>query len=479
MAGPEGSSVENPESNRDTLARDLQSPFALREPTEKSKEYPAVFMQSLTNNWEDVCTLMDWKKDGQAVNISTFNLAKDPMKVVQSIQAAIVAKGGKLDKYGQDGKFGSETETGLKQALAPAPTLSAAAPIEPAMEVPSRLGSVEDRAWQRLGEASLNVRSPNAKDFQARSRAFRETLGKQDPLLAKFVPYANELVQTVEVELEKISVEINALYKELSAFKAQEGSDERPFPTSIMDRGKALLADFTSTVHAKMASSLARLNSQLTPADKTALEKFKLREDYLPLDSSELALTFMLSVISELEIMGTFYVESSDELSHLVMDLVPFSDLHSINNPKPTAEEDQARAKEYEQILAEDALSDFVWQEAINHGPYTKPNEPLEFTHFLYIGDTHTRKPVNVKLYLDGRIQFGDRMVEFKASRFDKITEFKAAPNGRLHINGKINGEESGLLVHPFDLASFLRDIETGASDSVYQLNGLPKSQAI
>ena len=46
-----------------------------------------------------------------------FRVAKDPLAVVNSIQEKILANGGELPRFGVDGKFGSETEAGLNDAI--------------------------------------------------------------------------------------------------------------------------------------------------------------------------------------------------------------------------------------------------------------------------------------------------------------------------------------------------------------------------
>lgn len=442
MGDLESSRREAPES-RDTLVGEIYAPFELREATQRITPYAPVFMENLNKNWGQVCELMNWKTDGQVMDISIFKLAKDPVSVVRTIQEAIVTRGGKLEKYGQDGKFGPETVAALAALSTPKDTPVQREEYRSSTEVDKMAGT----------QAGLN-----------QARSFREALGKQDSLLAKLSSYTDELLRVLEAELKKRSVELKTLESELELeMKAETSSD------LLRSRYDALMSSIKDSVQTQMATSRAQMEAQLTPSEKADLVELSSfdpdRATPDQLAKIERPLAFHYSAVEEALGMSLDYFKFGEDMLESMLDIFPLSELNPFSRAVPGVEVSP------HQENPEYVLRDLTWQEAVAHGPYLEKGEPMFFTHVLPTGES-----VNVKLHLDGTIELKDRLSKFKAGEFDKITKFEATPSRTLYVTGEKAGKKVGFMADAADLATFLNAVAGGSTTENYELNGLPLS---
>jgi len=240
------------------LKGNADAPFVTVDKGEMPPVYPGAFLNKINSNWEKVCDLMSWKKEGKPVDVNFFAVSKDPFAVVTLIQEKIVAEGGKLSRYGVDGKFGNETQNALANSLS---KKTEAVPISTHVDVaqdlttaalrsfdamsgrePSVAGGVEKvnladrlirekigemiKAWPRidarLKDADLNIdmewlKTNDFSDadvviFQTRAMQFREKLAKEDKKLEPLNRVMPKLISSIEEEIGKIDLkEINSM----------------------------------------------------------------------------------------------------------------------------------------------------------------------------------------------------------------------------------------------------------------------------
>lgn len=231
------------------------APFETVKKNELPTPYPKVFSALLKSNWEKACKLMEWKKDTKTPEWSFFEVAKDPVEVVKSIQNKIVEKGGVLPKYGVDGKFGPETQEALEKVskveVLPSPKpkdqpekekTSPAKPSEAAerallqkkmREAMDAMPKVEARLESAGIKPDKDVWEKGVSDldlmnYQGKAKKLRESAMEEEPLLKPLGPLVDSIIPTVEAAVEKIDLSkinsledlthaVGALEKDLSA----------------------------------------------------------------------------------------------------------------------------------------------------------------------------------------------------------------------------------------------------------------------
>lgn len=468
MGGQESSRGEIPNSGLESLEAligNISAPFALRDSTEKSKRYPAVFMRLLTNNWTDVCKLMDWEKDGAAIDISTFKLAKDPNQVVRSIQAAIVTRGGKLEKYGQDGKFGPETENGLRQALAQTSTLSTTAPTESPPEPVSRAPEIHERqptmlnfealmaalkaSDGRLKAAGLDIKNIDKTSvtpklisaYKVKASAFRESLGRENPLLAKLCPIVDEVIKIIEEEIKKIDI---------SSVKNRQDFNDT-------------IRDLAQVIETKMVEKEAQFEQVITEAEQAQLEQ--MTRDFLELknlDQVELFTAFYMSAINELVLTA---MEHFGKDPDAVENFVELMRVERIIPRKPHAQAPLVAAPELE--LSE---REYSWGEVVRHGPYRNSYDGgfMQYYHELPGVD-----PIYVHFdpFLSD-FMIGDHEADLRLPVGAELTSVQALPNGDMEFMWRLESVENNTIVSKSELDSFVKEVASG-KPGPFQLAGL------
>ncbi len=232
---PEVQSEAAPENLEEFKGR-TDAPFDVIQKGETLAKYPLSFSRKLKDNWDKACKLMDWKVAGAAPDWHFFEVAKDPVAVVKTLQNKIVEKGGTLPKYGVDGKFGSETEKGLAAALVPVetattrglgpvdknhPAETSSLPRNPeaekalarekmkeAIDAMPKVEARLDAAGLSLDKHDLEKFSDNGvmMSYQTRAKGFREGVMEKDPRLKPLGKLVDAVIPIVESEVKKIDL---------------------------------------------------------------------------------------------------------------------------------------------------------------------------------------------------------------------------------------------------------------------------------
>ncbi len=232
---------ENTASPREDFKAATDAPFETVAKNEEPPTYPYNFYNRLKSRWPKVCKLMNWEKEGQAINWKYFEVSKNPFSVVQTIQDAILKQGGSLPKHGTDGKFGPETQDALdfvsnnqEQLTDNTQGQSIDLNVDPSNALPEDITvDKESIEWlmrkkmlailevmpqvnKTLEAKNLDIdinllKSPtfdeiDVTEFQTRAMQFREELLAETPQLALLNSLVNELIPVFESELKKVDL---------------------------------------------------------------------------------------------------------------------------------------------------------------------------------------------------------------------------------------------------------------------------------
>jgi hypothetical protein len=241
-SGPE--QVDESQDTLEPLKGDIYAHFPVVEKGEELIVYKEVFAEMLKDDWENACILMNWVDlDGNPVTWEHFLVSSNPEEVVSDIQEGILEEGGKLPKYGMDGKFGAETSAALNELINPAlatalddvdetlrsfdsddsfDSYSDLSPeeIEKNQRMQQKFISVldpavHDAASARMEEAGLqmdlasnyedlDLSSEAVQKYREDSRVFRRALILEEPSLAKVEEVGNEVILILERTLDQI-----------------------------------------------------------------------------------------------------------------------------------------------------------------------------------------------------------------------------------------------------------------------------------
>ncbi len=460
--GHSGGPSEGPLESRAALLANVDIPFETIPPGESLVKYTEVFARFVEKNWAQVCELMDWKKEGEALNYSIFNLAKDPTELVRTIQAKILDAGGTLPKYGVDGKFGQETETGLKAALAPdAPVATAElkesveepAPPEAKIEGAKRdLGRFElllepiGKAERRLEAAGLRVKdfasqtmTPEfVSDYRQKARAFRESLGRENPLLAKVTAAANQAVDILTEEIKKVDFSKIKTVEDLIRW-AQE---------------------FTQTLEAKFKTiQEPKLTTDEEKEVQTMMEDFK---EFKNLDRLELPMAFILSLVGEVAVIAAEHFQKNREgIEALAQVLKKEYFLSSLDRPAQFESNPPGRSN-LDAIIP--TFQDSGTKEAgsVYYGLLNENGQQKSLSFDLdsgsvVIGDKEGKKQKEAKIILPAGAE---------------LVRLQTKPNGSVEVTGSLGGFEQTFTISALELSFFFRKVNAGESGTA-KLAGL------
>ncbi len=456
-----------PQEDREALIAGVTVPFETIALGETLKKYPEVFARFVERNWAQVCELMDWKKDGEALNYSIFKLAKDPAELVKTIQTKIIETGGALPKYGVDGKFGQETETGLKAALKPDTLVATAAkPKEPAEEPSDRLDAPEvkleaakrdlgkfqlllepiGKAERRLEAAGLRVKDLASQamtpefvsDYRKKARSFRETLGRENPLLAKVTAAANQAVDILSEEIKKVDFSKIKTVEDLIRWTQE----------------------FTQTLEAKFKTiQEPKLTTDEEKEVQTMMEDFK---EFKNLDRLELPMAFILSLVGEVAVIATEHFQKNKEgIEALAQLLKKEYFLSTLDSP------DRLDSNPFGRSNLDAIIPTFQ-----DSGP-----KETGSVYYGLLNENGQQKSLSFDLD-NGSAVIGDR--EWKKLKEAKIilpagtelVRLQTKSNGSIEVTGSLGGLEQAFTISALELSFFFQKVNAGESGTA-KLAGL------
>lgn len=269
MGGLEHGGENNAEirSDLEQFKGSPDAPFETVAKGEKTNDYPAAFTLKLKENWSKVCKLMGWEKSDKPVDWKFFKVAKDPFKVVTSIQEKLVSKGGLLPKYGVDGKFGTETGRVLNEVSArqkeaaeqTLPTSPQPKEVEAPMSVEEKSDGKQElirkkmheildavpKTEARLKAAGLDIdqawlsrpdfSNEDVAEYQSRAMRLREGIVNEDPRLGSLNQLMAVLITDAEQEIKDIDFsKIETTEDFLRVFSDLGGGIEKKLNDSVV-----------------------------------------------------------------------------------------------------------------------------------------------------------------------------------------------------------------------------------------------------
>ncbi len=422
--------VETP-SVLEEFKENKDAPFETVKKGEIAPDYPYAFFNKIRANWSKVCELMNWKKGEAPLDWNFFRVAKDPLALVSMIQEKILTNGGELPRFGVDGKFGSETEAGLNDAISGkgevpklgrgliSAELEKGEKIEQSSEqrqIKDKLQEMYDvlpKVEERLKTADLlpdkeffedpDFGDHDVLEFQTRAMKFREDLISQEPRLKPLVKLANKIVPIIEAEIKKI--DLSKINSKADLYKVFE----------------------------KMGPALKpQIDSLIDGMSEAEMEKLMLEVDM------EVLMSFFMSTISELVVvMADYFKDNKENLQRL---LEHFQDelLLLQGNKTETAKLDQNL-----NLPAE-------WNDLVKKGEITSGS--LEFTR--------EGKPVVLNID-DLTLKVGDKTGKLTLPYGAELDSVEATSDGNLTLTASLYGSYNCKILSPTQLNSYIDKVAT------------------
>ncbi len=421
-------------STLEEFKENKDAPFETVKKGETPPDYPYAFFNKIRANWSKVCELMNWKKGEAPLDWNFFRVAKDPLAVVNSIQEKILANGGELPRFGVDGKFGSETEAGLNDAISGkgevpkmgrgviAEMFEEGEKIEPSPDGKQikdkfqEMVSVMPKVAERLKVSNLipdkeflenpNFGEHDVIEFQTRAMKFREELIVQEPRLKPLEKLANKIVPIIEAEIKKIDV--SQIKSKADLFKVLE----------------------------KLGQALGPQIDSL----KDVISEEELKKIMLEVDSEVLG-SFIGSVFSELAVVMAGYFKGNEENFKRIVEL--FKNellLKAENKPEPVK-------------FDEDLHLPAEWNDLVKKGLISSGS--VEFTR--------EGKPVILNID-DLTLKVGEKTAKLTLPYGAKLDSVEALRNGSFALDASVGGFYSSKILSATQLNSYLDKVATASA---------------
>lgn len=407
-------------SSLDDFKGNTDAPFEVVNKNEVPPTYPYAFLNKVKRNWSKICQLMEWEKEGQHISEKFFMVARDPFAVVKSIQNKMIERGGKLSKYGTDGKFGKETEEALQEIIKPQNTIPLdVLPTKFASETSRPISEKEkednkkldlelfasffdslDKIDKRLEEAGLKYIKKDSTEnsditeadivaYQTRGMQFREQLVTQEPRLKplcqigeKLIAAIEEIAQHIDVTKIKTKADIEKIIKEMSEHIGKQ-----------LDSHQNILKD-------------KELEKLLKEVDR------------------ELLMTLFMEIMCEVEVIMS-YKFASIEKDHKLDGFGMIKNEASFDRP-PSSIDSPSEVKINVTTLPTN------WQDLVDKSPFKKG--PIEFQY--------QHETVTIKFFSstelnrnDIRIWIGNKFADLSLPSNVTIDSLEALPDGGVKIN--------------------------------------------